>query len=47
VEQEGLAFLERSDGTAMHTMNANSSTTAIEFRHHQRTRLPLRDSICP
>jgi hypothetical protein len=47
VEQEGLIFQERSDGTAMHTLNANSGTTGIDFRHHTRTRLPLRDSICP
>ncbi len=47
VEEEGLAFLARSDGTTMHTMNANSSSTAMEFRHHSRTRAPLRDSICP
>ena len=47
IEQEGLVFQERSDGTAMHTLNANSGTTGIDFRHHLRTRLPLRDSICP
>ena len=47
VEEEGLVFLERGDGTAMHTMNANSGSTAMEFRHHARTIPPLRDSICP
>lgn len=46
-EEEGLAFLLRPDGTLLHTQNANSSATAMEFHHHQRTRDPLRLLLCP
>ena len=47
VEQEGLGFLERPDGTALHTLNVTKGTTGSELRHHQRTRAPLRDLLCP
>jgi hypothetical protein len=46
-EEEGLAFLLRPDGTLLHTQNANPSATAMELHHHQRTREPLRLSLCP
>lgn len=46
-EQEGLAFSTRADGTQLHTLNVNSSTTGSELRHHRRTRLPLRLQLCP
>jgi hypothetical protein len=46
-EEEGLAFLALPDGSLMHTQNATASATAIEFRHHQRTREPLRKRVCP
>ena len=46
-EQEGLAFLTRADGTQLHTLNVNASTTGSELRHHRRTRLPLRLQLCP
>ncbi|MDP1915899.1 MAG: hypothetical protein Q8L14_06625 [Myxococcales bacterium] len=46
-EQEGLAFSTRADGTQLHTLNVNASTTGSELRHHRRTRLPLRLQLCP
>ncbi len=46
-EEEGLAFLARPDGTLLHTQNATPAATAMEFHHHQRTRAPLRLSLCP
>jgi hypothetical protein len=46
VEVEGLAFLNRPDGTTMHTLNTTSNSTAMEFRHHARTRDPLRKAVC-
>lgn len=45
-EFEGLAFLGLPDGSMMHTLNVTASTTGIEFRHHKRTRDPLRKQIC-
>ena len=45
-EAEGLAFLDRPDGSQLHTLNATPSATAMEFRHHQRTREPLRKAVC-
>lgn len=47
IENEGIAFLARPDGTLLHTTNANAARTAVEFRHHERTRAPLRASVCP
>jgi hypothetical protein len=47
VEMEGLAFRMLSDGSVMHTLNVNQSTTGTEFHHHQRTRPPLRLELCP
>ncbi|HVO31117.1 MAG TPA: hypothetical protein VMV18_10285 [bacterium] len=43
-EEEGLAFLARPDGSLMHTLNV--SGLGMDFRHHQRTRAPLRQSVC-
>ncbi len=45
-EQEGLAFLARDDGSRMHTLNVNAARNGSEFRHHQRTRAPLRSEVC-
>lgn len=45
-EEEGLAFLARPDGSLMHTLNVFSKGLGTELRHHQRTRLPLRQSVC-
>lgn len=46
-ENEGLAFLARPDGSQMHTLNVNTSSSGSELRHHQRTRLPIRSEVCP
>ena len=46
-ENEGLAFLARPDGSQMHTLNVNTSSSGSELRHHQRTRLPIRSDVCP
>jgi hypothetical protein len=46
-EQEGLAFLPVASGAAMHTLNVSASKSGSEFRHHQRTRPPLRQAVCP
>ena len=46
-ELEGLAVLARPDGSLLHTLNATAARTAMEFRHHQRTREPLRKRLCP
>jgi hypothetical protein len=46
-EQEGLAFRALADGTELHTLNVNASSTGSELRHHLRTRLPLRRQLCP
>lgn len=43
-EEEGLAFLPMPDGSLMHTLNVDG--LGMAFRHHQRTRAPLRQSIC-
>ncbi|HEY8075026.1 MAG TPA: hypothetical protein VIF62_12975, partial [Labilithrix sp.] len=42
VEQEGLAFLARPDGTLLHTLNVDAARTGSELRHHRITREPLR-----
>jgi hypothetical protein len=42
-ELEGLAWR----AGALHTLDANLSATAMEFRHHQRTRAAWREQICP
>ncbi|MGZ6142126.1 MAG: hypothetical protein ACXWLM_02250 [Myxococcales bacterium] len=42
-EIEGLAL----DAAGLHTLNANPGGTAMEFRHHLRTRAPLREQVCP
>lgn len=47
IENEGIAFLARPDGTLLHTSGANAARTAVDFRHHTRTREPLRKSVCP
>ena len=46
-EEEGLAFLARPDGSLLHTLNVFSTGLGTELRHHQRTRLPLRQAVCP
>lgn len=46
-ENEGLAFLARPDGSQLHTLNVNASSSGSELRHHQRTRLPIRSDVCP
>ena len=46
-ENEGLAFLTRPDGSQLHTLNVNTSSSGSELRHHQRTRLPIRSDVCP
>lgn len=46
-EEEGLAFLARPDGSLLHTLNVFSKGLGSELRHHRRTRLPLRQSVCP
>ena len=46
-EEEGLAFLARPDGSLLHTLNVMSKGLGSELRHHQRTRLPLRQAVCP
>jgi hypothetical protein len=46
-EEEGLAFLARPDGSLMHTLNVSNLAAGTELRHHQRTRPPLRQSVCP
>jgi len=46
-EEEGLAFLARPDGSLLHTLNVFSVGLGSELRHHQRTRLPLRQAVCP
>lgn len=45
-EQEGLAFLSRPDGGAMHTLNINQARNGSELRHHERTRPSLRSQLC-
>ena len=42
-ELEGLALTS----TGLHTLNANPGGTAMEFRHHVRTRAPVREQVCP
>lgn len=46
-EEEGLVFFPGADGAAMHTLNVNAASNGSEFRHHRRTRDPLRKSVCP
>ncbi len=46
-EQEGLAFRSLPDGTQLHTLNVNPSSSGSELRHYRRTRLPLRSQLCP
>ncbi|MBM4783001.1 MAG: hypothetical protein GQE15_35425 [Archangiaceae bacterium] len=46
-EQEGLAFRSLPDGTQLHTLNVNASSSGSELRHYRRTRLPLRSQLCP
>jgi len=46
-EEEGLAFLARPDGSLLHTLNVFSKGLGAELRHHRRTRLPLRQTVCP
>lgn len=45
-EVEGIAFLLRPDGTQMHTLNVTTGSNGVEFRHHARTREPLRKEVC-
>jgi hypothetical protein len=44
IEEEDVCFDSAGD---MHTMADISSAASVELRHHQRTRLPLRKSLCP
>jgi len=46
-ENEGLAVLLRPDGSQLHTLNVTTSSSGVELRHHRRTRLPLRSTVCP
>jgi hypothetical protein len=46
-EEEGLVFLARADGSLLHTLNVASNGHGTELRHHQRARLPLRQTVCP
>ena len=46
-EVEGRAVLARQDGSLMHTLSAASDASAMESHHHQRTRQPLRNQLCP
>lgn len=41
-ELEGLAL----NAAGLHTLNANPGATLMEFRHHIRTRGPLREQVC-
>jgi hypothetical protein len=45
-EEEGCAFLAQASGALFHTLDVNPTNTGMEFRHHQRTRAPLRNSVC-
>jgi hypothetical protein len=47
LEEEGLVFLARPDGTLMHTLDVGSGRTSSELRHHTITREPLRWKVCP
>jgi hypothetical protein len=42
-ELEGLAWLSGE----LHTLDATPDRSAMELRHHQRTRAPWRDALCP
>lgn len=46
-EQEGCVFLARSDGSQLHTLDVAADGISVELRHHERTREPLRKSVCP
>lgn len=45
-EEEGLVFLERPDGSLLHTLNVQNPVRGTELRHHRRTRAPLRQAVC-
>jgi hypothetical protein len=47
IEEEGLCFAPRADGSTMHTMAAIASALSVELHHHARTRDPLRKMVCP
>jgi hypothetical protein len=47
IEEEGIAFFARPDGSLMHTLDVTSSRTSSEVRHHKITREPLRWKVCP
>ena len=46
-EEEGCAFLPQADGALFHTLDVTPNRNGMEFRHHQRTRDPLRKLVCP
>ncbi len=45
-EQEGLVFLDRPDGSLLHTLNVSNPVRGTQLRHHQRVRAPLRQDVC-
>lgn len=47
VEEEGIAFWDRPDGSQMHTLSTNVARNAMELHHWSRTSPPLRDAVCP
>ena len=47
VEEEGIAFFARGEGSLMHTLDVPPGRKSVEFRHHQITREPLRWKVCP
>jgi hypothetical protein len=47
IEEEGLCFAPRADGSMMHTMADIASALSVELHHHARTRDPLRKMVCP
>ena len=47
LEEEGICFVARPDGSVMHTLVNIAAQLSVEFHHHKRTRDPLRDSVCP
>jgi uncharacterized protein DUF6923 len=46
MEEEGCVFHPMADGSLLHTLNVDSNSLGMDFRHHQRTREPLRKSVC-
>ncbi len=46
-EEEGCVFLAMADGSQFHTLNNDKDDLAVQLRHHQRIRDPLRKLVCP